>query len=294
MKKLWILISLLFAFLIANAQQIDGVYETDFKDMTLTQNGSKVTGTYKHMDGRIDATISGNILTGWWYQSNGKGKLSFTFDEDFSAFTGKWSYNDAEPKSKWNGIKKNVPTSVKIGIEGVYTSDFKDMTLVQNGNKVTGTYKHMDGRIDATLNGNVLTGWWYQSNGKGRMVFVFNDDFTAFTGKWSYNDGEPKSKWNGEKKYKPVQTVGKIDGTYNTDFKEMTISSNGNKVTGTYKHANGRIEGILNGNILTGWWYQSNGKGRLVFVFNADFSAFTGKWGYNDTDPKSKWDGKRK
>jgi len=106
MKKLWILISLLFAFFIANAQQIDGVYETDFKDMTLSQNGSKVTGTYKHMDGRIDATLNGNVLTGWWYQSNGKGRMVFVFDEDFTVFTGKWSSNDAEPKSKWDGKRK--------------------------------------------------------------------------------------------------------------------------------------------------------------------------------------------
>jgi hypothetical protein len=64
---------------------------------------------------------------------------------------------------------------------------------------VTGTYKHRDGRIEGTLNGNALTGWWYQSNGKGRLEFVFNNDFSAFTGKWSYNEAEPSSKWNGQK-----------------------------------------------------------------------------------------------
>ena len=82
-------------------------------------------------------------------------------------------------------------------------------------------------------------------------------------------------------------------GIYKTDFNEMTISQTGNRVTGTYKYSNGRIEGTLNGRTLTGWWYQSNGKGRLIFEFNADFSAFTGKWSYNDAQPSSGWNGTR-
>lgn len=84
-----------------------------------------------------------------------------------------------------------------------------------------------------------------------------------------------------------------LDGTYTTDFNEMTLQQSGNKVTGTYKYSNGVIEGTLNGKILTGTWTQSNGKGKLVFVFNNDFSAFSGKWGYNDAEPSSAWNGKK-
>jgi len=40
-------------------------------------------------------------------------------------------------------------------------------------------------------------------------------------------------------------------GVYNTDFKELTISQTGNKVSGTYKHSNGRIEGTLNSYFIT-------------------------------------------
>lgn len=82
-------------------------------------------------------------------------------------------------------------------------------------------------------------------------------------------------------------------GIYETGFNEMTLTQTGNKVTGTYKHRDGRVEGTLNGRTLTGWWYQSNGKGRLVFEFNADFSGFSGKWGSNDTVPSSQWNGTR-
>ena len=178
-------------------------------------------------------------------------------------------------------------------ITGVYDSDFNEMTLQINGNKVTGTYKWNDGRIEGMLSGHTLTGRWTQSNAKGRLVFVFNSDFSAFTGKWSYNDAEPNSKWDGKKKGVAI-TASSIAGVYDSDFNEMTLQINGNKVIGTYKWNNGRIEGTLSGHTLTGRWTQSNAKGRFVFVFNSDFSGFTGKWSYNDAEPASKWDGKKK
>ena len=65
---------------------------------------------------------------------------------------------------------------------GTFTTDFNDMVLYRDGNKVTGTYAYRDGRIEGTLNGHTLTGRWIQSNAKGRIVFVFNDDFSSFTG----------------------------------------------------------------------------------------------------------------
>lgn len=85
------------------------------------------------------------------------------------------------------------------GINGVFKTDFNEMTLQMTGNKVTGTYKWNDGRIEGTLNGLTLTGWWYQSNGKGRFVFQFSPGFKSFTGKWGYNNEEPSRVWNGEK-----------------------------------------------------------------------------------------------
>lgn len=199
MKHL-IFISLLLTTFFIKAQEIDGTYQTDFNEMTLFRNGDKVTGTYKHKDGKIEGTIKGKTLTGWWYQSNGKGKFIFEFNNDFTAFTGKWGYNDAQPGSAWNGQKKSFPTiKNETDISGTYQTDFNEMRLIQNGNKVTGTYKHRDGKITGTLENQTLTGWWYQSNGKGRFKFVFNDNFNQFTGKWGYNDAEPSSAWNGKK-----------------------------------------------------------------------------------------------
>ena len=306
-KNLFTLTVLLFTFHFGFTQNISGVFSTDFNELTLSRNGNKVTGTYKHQNGRIEGILNGHTLTGLWVQNNGKGKFVFEFNNDFSAFFGKWGYNDAIPTGKWDGKRiggGEVSVTSDAGVlDGVFTTDFNELTFNQNGRNVTGTYKHRNGRIEGTLNGRTLTGLWFQDNGKGKFVFEFNSDFSAYTGKWGYNDAEPTSKWDG-KRTGTTSGIGRqvsvtnddqgvLNGVFSTDFNEMTLTQNGNTVTGTYKHLNGRIEGTMNGHTLTGFWFQSNGKGKFVFEFNSDFSAYTGKWGYNDAEPSSKWDGKR-
>ena len=317
--KLFLLAALLILPAISEAAPAPenmGTFTTDFNDMVLYRDGNRITGTYAYRDGRIEGTLNGHTLTGRWTQSNAKGRIVFVFNDDFSSFTGKWGYNDAEPNGKWNGqlkagTRSSTPSAspasspVPAASPGVFSTDFNDMKFNVDGNRVTGTYAYRNGRIEGTLNGHTLTGRWTQDNAKGRLIFVFNDDFTAFTGKWSYNDAEPNGKWDG--KLKPgtgsglmTQTqpapakVSLSTGTFATDFNDMIFHLDGNKVTGTYAYRNGRIEGTLNGHTLTGRWTQDNAKGRLVFVFNDDFTAFTGKWSYNDAEPNGKWDGKLK
>ncbi|WP_372775382.1 hypothetical protein [Mangrovibacterium sp.] len=218
--------------------------------------------------------------------------------------------NDSDQSSSTGNNNDRDSHSHKI--TGTYTTDFQDMTLSISGNHVTGTYKFKDGKIDGILQGNQLVGTWRQSNGRGKLVFVFSDDFSSFTGKWGYNESTPTSKWNG-KKIGSSSSAGttsssqtkvpsspksdshshKITGTYTTDFQDMTLSISGNHVTGTYKFKDGKIDGILQGNQLVGTWSQSNGRGKLVFVFSDDFSSFTGKWGYNESTPTSKWNGRK-
>ena len=184
-------------------------------------------------------------------------------------------------------------------LSGVFSTNFNDMVFSRNGDKVTANYEYRNGRIEGTLKGHTLTGRWTQDNAKGRLVFQFNEDFSAFTGKWSYNDDEPTSSgWDGKlksgtRKAAPAPTI--PTGDFSTDFNAMRFRQDGNKVTASYDYRNGRIEGTLKGHTLTGRWTQENAKGRLVFEFNDNFTAFTGKWSYNDDEPTSGgWNGKLK
>ena len=190
------------------AQNASGVYETDYSKMTLQQSGNTVTGTYEHSDGRIEGTIVGNTLTGWWYQNNGKGRIVFVFNGNFSAFSGRWSYENAEPSEAWNGKRIGgatvVTTPSAYSIAGTYDTSYGEMILRQSGTKVTGSYTDGGGTIEATLSGNTLKGYWYQSNGRGRITFVFDSTFSSFKGAWSYNDEEPSAGWDGQRRGAPV------------------------------------------------------------------------------------------
>jgi len=198
MKKYLFVLFFLFLNNFLFAQEISGIYETNFDELSITQSGNKVIGTYKYRNGRIEGSLSGHTLTGRWFQSNGKGRFVFEFNADFSNFTGKWGNNNETPVNKWDGnLLTRSNNSRTEGISGVYKTNFNELTFAQIGSKVTGTYKYRNGRIEGSLSGHTLTGRWFQSNGKGRFVFEFNADFSSFTGKWGSNNETPVNKWDG-------------------------------------------------------------------------------------------------
>ena len=84
--------------------------------MPLTLNGSTVTGYYSNETQRIDGTLVGNTLEGYWSKDssaqrcdtayNGRdywGRIRFVFDGN--SFTGVWGYCGEEPTRSWTGSR---------------------------------------------------------------------------------------------------------------------------------------------------------------------------------------------
>ena len=233
---------------------IAGIYKTGFGEMTLSINGNHVTGTYKNAGGKIDGILTGHILKGTWTQTNGKGKIEFIFNDNFSAFKGKWSYNSAAPSGVWNGTKtstvsnsttKTSSTISNNNIAGTYKTDYGEMTLRTNGNRITGTYANAGGKIDGILTGHTLKGTWTQTNGKGKIEFIFNTNFSAFTGKWGRNNAAPSSKWNGTK-IGSTSSTGVVQPSSNSDpINQPNVSSQ--PIVGNQIFNNGNRSGVGNG-----------------------------------------------
>jgi hypothetical protein len=89
---------------------------------------------------------------------------------------------------------------------GVWQSDYGEITF----GLTSSTYTNDSGRMFYEINGNVLSGFWVEGSSAqgcasemdgsvywGRIEFTFNDEFTEFTGLWSYCDAEPTAAWNG-------------------------------------------------------------------------------------------------
>ena len=80
------------------------------------QNGSEVTGTYPHDQGKITATAQGNMLYGQWAESptytppNDGGDFEFVMSEDGMSFIGHSRYGSNAAWRQWNG-KRILETS---------------------------------------------------------------------------------------------------------------------------------------------------------------------------------------
>jgi hypothetical protein len=88
-------------------------------DITFTQTGSSVIGTYtnptENFTGSITGTVMENTLTGTWLENGTPvttGPLEFVLSADGNAFTGTWSSTPANATVTsnvtylWNGVRK--------------------------------------------------------------------------------------------------------------------------------------------------------------------------------------------
>jgi hypothetical protein len=96
-----------------------------------------------------------------------------------------------------------------------------------------------------------------------------------------------------------------ITGIWNSTEGTITFKQAGSNVSATYTQDNGVIEGNISKDVLTGYWIEDgslvrcntsrNGRyhwGKIRFVFAS--SSFKGVWGYCDSEPRTRWIGKRR
>jgi len=89
----------------------------------------------------------------------------------------------------WTG--QSAPSNVNMYLNEVSPNTFE------------GTYEHDEGQIvDATVNGNVLSGTWIQSGGEhtGGFEFRMSEDCSSFEGTWTSDEaGIGGGEWNGQR-----------------------------------------------------------------------------------------------
>ena len=100
-------------------------------------------------------------------------------------------------------------------VTGVWDTDFGEMHIYRYGDTVAGWYSEDCGEIFGTfIDPHTLELTWAENSSNqrcdkdlygrhyiGKAIFKFNDDFTAFEGKWGYCDDEPTTAgWNGKRK----------------------------------------------------------------------------------------------
>ncbi|HIJ82355.1 MAG TPA: GGDEF domain-containing protein, partial [Desulfuromonadales bacterium] len=89
----------------------------------------------------------------------------------------------------------------------------------------------------------------------GTVVFDFSDDLSSFEGYWSYDQ---QSDWNNVWNGSIISVDHNGDSRiYKTNYGTLTLSFSGQKVSGSYTHNDGCIEGIIQEGRLTATWTQA-------------------------------------
>ena len=100
-----------------------------------------------------------------------------------------------------------VPAVPVLPILGLWDTTFGEMEFLSDG---TGTYTSDNGRLQFSLDGTVLTGYWIEDSSSqdcgvlldgsvhwGQIEFTFDPSFTSFTGLWGYCTGTLPYSWDG-------------------------------------------------------------------------------------------------
>lgn len=69
-----------------------------------------------------------------------------------------------------------------------------------------------------------------------------------------------------------------LSGVYASTYGRVTLTQQGNRVTGFYPSHNGRIEGVIVGNQIRFHWQQPDGEGSGVWYLDGN-GALTGSFG---------------
>jgi hypothetical protein len=115
-KELLIILSFSTLCILAESSGFTGTYSTNWGELTLTQDGSTVSGSYT---GQASGTISGVIENGrlkyeWTQPDGGKGRGYFELFDNGMTIRGKWGAGEDDSSGGvWEGTRTDLPVEEK-------------------------------------------------------------------------------------------------------------------------------------------------------------------------------------
>ena len=192
-----------------------------------------------------------------------------------------------------------------IDISGIWNTNYYGRVIFeQDGNNVIGIFKYGNGRIEGTLNGNILTGKWFDSPTyecplhSGKLRFTFSPTVDSFLGFWGECEGPLTKDWNGFR-FQNEPAINVSGEWFTTNFGKIIFNQSGSTVTANYQFKNGKMEGKLYGYTFIGYWLSEPSfncyydKGRVEIDFDLKGESFTGVWDYCENKPERVFSGIR-
>lgn len=186
----------------AYADNFSGHWYINFGDMTLTQSGTQVTGTYNNSPlnthGSITGTVSSQTLTGTWSLSGGSSG-SIQLVKGTHTLSG--SYNNA---FKWCGALAGYQFPADCGYAGHWVTKIPSnsncaMDLTRINTSVTGTYCNgsLAGTVSYPANETKLSGTWKISPTTNGSYSFFLSSLSASPHQLWFQGSYSSSEWCG-------------------------------------------------------------------------------------------------
>ena len=176
-----------------------GTWKSSFGTLRMTQTKDQVEGTYVSSGQLCSLTgkAKGRKLTFTYRESTVTGEGSFELAAEGKSFTGKWRAAGTTPWGEWTGQRIVIKTAASPRFDGVWTSSFGRLRLVQTGKNVTGSYAYSDGSsLSGTVEGRRMTFTYSEPTTGGEAWFDLSDDGEALHGKWKAKGQTPWKDWN--------------------------------------------------------------------------------------------------
>ncbi|MBP7866428.1 MAG: hypothetical protein KA419_10795 [Acidobacteria bacterium] len=190
------------------------------------------------------------------------------------------------------------PGEAAPGFEGRWDTTYGPMTLVRDGDRVTGSY--VFGEARCTLEGTVEKGkfvfTYREPSASGEGWFALSADGTSFAGQWRERESEAWFPWTGRRGDGAARG---FEGLWDSRYGRIRlVGEEGNHLRGCYaapdgSSSEGTLEGALDGRRLSFRYTEAMAKGEGWFELAPDGSGFTGKWRADGSDRWSAWDGTR-
>jgi hypothetical protein len=169
-----------------------GDWFSTFGPMTLTQDGTRVQGTYQMGPEKctLDGTIQDGVLRFHYREPSAGGEGRFVLQRH-GKFSGQWRQDGTATWQPWQGER---------GFDGLWNSTFGPLRLIQGKDEVHGYYEGLgSSTIEGKLNGRRLEFRYKEPRAQGDGSFELADGGFTFQGHWRPDGAAAFAPWIGQR-----------------------------------------------------------------------------------------------
>ncbi len=179
------------------------------------------------------------------------------------------------------------------GFTGDWSTTYGPMTLSESSGSVKGSYidEGSVAAIDGKIKNGVLQFSYREAESSGTGWFRLDEGGMGFKGELREAGSAGAVPWLGSRRWTP-RSAETFEGLWETGFGRMRLKRDGDRLTGVYAYAGGKLEGrLIDGKFKFRYSDAKEGEGEFTLVRGG--RAFGGRWRADGDKEWREWNGFR-